>query len=441
MDWLVKYRVSLDCGTKRVVLRTLDGNEVVVIRERQNYLGNVIFALVAEKLVRKGCETYFTYISVSASRDSTMKDIRLVRDFLNVFSDELPGLPLNREMEFEIELFPGTAPVSIVHYRIAPKELTELKAQIQELLDRRFICPNISPWGASILREKQLYAKFSKCEIWLCEVTFLGHVVSAEGIRVDLRKIEAVLDWKQLKNVSEIRNLLRLAGYYRRFVEGFSLIAALLTKLLRKGLLFDWTNTQQKSFEKLKTVLTEAPILVQLKHGKEFTVYSDASHISLACVLMQDDKVVAFSSRQLKTHGANYPTHNLELATVENGCTTDFGINSDGVLCFRGRICVSNGEDLRVRKVTNFVARCFTCQQVKAKYQLPSGLLQLFWKKLQEALGSRLGISTAFHLQTDCQSERVIQILGDMLMNCVIDFRGSWQEYLLLAEFAYNNSF
>lgn len=87
--------------------------------------------------------------------------------------------------------------------------------------------------------EKQLYAKFSKCEFWLREVTFLGHVVSAEGIRVDPRKIEAVLDWKPPKTVSDIRSFLSLAGYYRRFVEGFSLIAAPLTKLLHKGVSFN----------------------------------------------------------------------------------------------------------------------------------------------------------------------------------------------------------
>ncbi|XP_017629047.1 uncharacterized protein LOC108472031 [Gossypium arboreum] len=143
--------------------------------------------------------------------------IQTVRDFPNVFPEELPGLPLNREVEFGIELFPGTAPVSIAPYRMALKELTKLKAQIQELLDRGFIHPSVSHEGhlfydilvyykfedehdehlkmvLQIFHEKQLYAKFTKYEFWLREVTFLGHVVSAKGIRVDPRKIEAVLD-------------------------------------------------------------------------------------------------------------------------------------------------------------------------------------------------------------------------------------------------------
>ncbi|KAK5845393.1 hypothetical protein PVK06_001575 [Gossypium arboreum] len=153
-----------------------------------------------------------------------------------------------------------------------------------------------------VLREKQLYAKFSKCEFWLKEVTFLGHVVSAEGIKVDPRKIEAILEWKPPKSVTEIQSFLGLAGYYRRFVEGFSVMAAPLTKLIRKGAPFVWTDKQQEAFEKLKKVLTEAPVLIQPESGKDFTVYSDASHVGLGCVLMQEGKVVAYASRQLKPH-------------------------------------------------------------------------------------------------------------------------------------------
>ncbi|KAA3487485.1 retrotransposon protein [Gossypium australe] len=145
-----------------------------------------------------------------------------------------------------------------------------------------------------ILREKQMYAKFSKCEFWLREVTFLGHVVSTKGIRVDPRKIEAVLDWKPPKFVAKIRSFLGLAGYYRRFVP------------------FVWSDKQQESFEKLKRILTEA----LPEPGKEFVVYCDTSHTGLECVLMQEGKVVAYASRQLRPHEVNYPTHDLELAAA-----------------------------------------------------------------------------------------------------------------------------
>ncbi|WRX15687.1 Reverse transcriptase domain - like 10 [Theobroma cacao] len=164
------------------------------------------------------------------------------------------------------------------------------------------------------LRERQLYAKFSKCEFWLKEVVFLGHVVSGARIYVDPKKIEAILQWEQPRTVTEIHSFLGLVGYYRRFVEGFSLIAAPLTRLTRKGVKFEWDDVCESRFQELKNRLTSASILTLPVNGKEFVVYSDASKLGLGCVLMQDEKV--YASRQLKKHGMNYPTHDLELAVV-----------------------------------------------------------------------------------------------------------------------------
>ncbi|XP_012482950.1 uncharacterized protein LOC105797538 [Gossypium raimondii] len=292
--------------------------EVVMIRERRNYLSNVISTLVVEKLVRKGCEAFLAYVSVSGSKDSTVKDIRTVNDVLDVFPDELLGLTLNREVEFRIELLPSAAPVSIAPYRMAPKELVELKAQIQELLDRGFIRPSVSPWGAPFRRALIV----SKVDLWSGYHQLRVKEAAVHKTAFKTRYghyefiIEAVLDWKQPKTVSEIRSFLGLAGYYRRFVEGFSLIIVPLTKLLRKCMPFSWTDLQQESFEKLKTVLTEALVLIQPESEKEFTVYSDASQVGLGCVLMQEGKVVEYASHQLKTHEANFSTHDLELAAV-----------------------------------------------------------------------------------------------------------------------------
>ncbi|XP_052479633.1 uncharacterized protein LOC128034825 [Gossypium raimondii] len=145
MDWLVEHRVSLDYVTRRAVLRTKDDTEVVVIGELRDYLSTVISVLVANKLVRKGCEVYLAYVSVSVFEDSFVGDIKIVREFLDVFSEELSGLPLNQEVEFGIKLLPGTAPVSIAPYRMAPKELIKLKVELQELLDCGFIRPSVSP--------------------------------------------------------------------------------------------------------------------------------------------------------------------------------------------------------------------------------------------------------------------------------------------------------
>ena len=95
------------------------------------------------------------------------------------------------------------------------------------------------------LRKRQLYAKLSKCQFWLDRMTFLGHVISAKGVSVDPQKIEAVVNWKPPKNVSEVRSFLGLAGYYKKFVEGFSKITAPLTKLTRKDVKYDWVDACQ----------------------------------------------------------------------------------------------------------------------------------------------------------------------------------------------------
>ncbi|MCF8701934.1 hypothetical protein L3054_11165, partial [Corynebacterium sp. MC-10] len=166
------------------------------------------------------------------------------------------------------------------------------------------------------LREEKLYAKFSKCEFWLDSVVFLGHVVSKEGIRVDPAKVEAVRGWTRPTSATEIRSFLGLAGYYRRFIQGFSSIAAPLTKLTGKNVAFLWSDECEASFQKLKSLLTSAPILTLPETGVDFTVYCDASRVGLGGVLMQKGKVIAYASRQLKVHEKNYSTHDLELAAV-----------------------------------------------------------------------------------------------------------------------------
>ncbi|WVZ96439.1 hypothetical protein U9M48_042077 [Paspalum notatum var. saurae] len=138
------------------------------------------------------------------------------------------------------------------------------------------------------LREHKLYAKFSKCDFWIEEVKFLGHIISNGGIAVDQSKVSEVQNWKIPEDVKGIRSFLGLAGYYRRFIEGFSKIAKPMTALLEKNIKFQWTSACQKAFEELKKRLTTAP----------------------------EGKVIAYASRQLRDHEKNYPTHDLELATV-----------------------------------------------------------------------------------------------------------------------------
>ncbi|XP_028798685.1 uncharacterized protein LOC114754106 [Neltuma alba] len=148
-----------------------------------------------------------------------------------------------------------------------------------------------------ILRDHQLYAKLSKCEFWLKEVKFLGHVVSAQGVAVDPNKVDAVLKWEVPRSVTEVRSFVGLAGYYRRFIQGFSQIAMPLTKLTKKDQPFVWTEKCESAFQELKTKLTTAPVLTLPTPGVPYVLYTDASLKGLGCVLMQNNKVVAYASR------------------------------------------------------------------------------------------------------------------------------------------------
>ncbi|GJS05268.1 putative reverse transcriptase domain-containing protein [Tanacetum coccineum] len=167
-----------------------------------------------------------------------------------------------------------------------------------------------------LLKKEELYAKFSKCEFWIPKVQFLGHVIDSQGIHVDPAKIESIKDWASPKTPTEIRQFLGLAGYYRRFIEGFSKIAKPMTKLTQKKVAFEWGDKQEAAFQTLKHKLCSAPILALPQGAENFIVYCDASHKGLGAVLMQNEKVIAYASRQLKIHEKNYTTHDLELGAV-----------------------------------------------------------------------------------------------------------------------------
>nr|ABG65937.1 retrotransposon protein, putative, Ty3-gypsy subclass [Oryza sativa Japonica Group] len=427
MDWLARYKGVIDCANRKVTLTSNDGRVVTV------------HALSSESLR-------------SSLNQMTLEEIPIVREYPDVFPDDLPGMPPKRDIEFRIDLVPGTTPIHKRPYRMAANELAEVKRQVDDLLQKGYIRPSSSPWGAPVifvekkdhtqrmcvdyralnnvtiknkyllpriddlfdqlkgatvfskidlrsgyhqlrikeedipktafttryglfkctvmsfgltnapaffmnlmnkvfteyqdkfvvvfindiriysrtkeeheehlrlalekLREHQLYAKFSKCEFWLSEVKFLGHVISAGGVAVDPSNVESVTNWKQPKTVSEIRSFLGLAGYYRRFIENFSKIAKPMTRLLQKDVKYKWSEECAQSFQELKNRLISAPILILPDPKKGFQVYCNASKFGLACVLMQDGKVVAYASRQLRPHEKNYPTHDLELAAV-----------------------------------------------------------------------------------------------------------------------------
>ncbi|GKB91985.1 putative reverse transcriptase domain-containing protein [Tanacetum coccineum] len=355
MDWLSKYHARIICDEK-VVHIPIDG-ETLIIRE----------------------------------------EIPVVKEFSEVFPEDLPGLPPVRQVEFQIDLIPGATPVARAPYRLAPSEMQELSNQLQELADRGFIRPSTSPWGAPVLfvkkkdgsfrmcidyrelnkltvkncyplpriddlfdqlqgssvyskidlrsgyhqlrvrdedipktafrtryghyefqvmpfvfiddiliysrnkeehanhlriilellKKEKLYAKFSKCDFWICIVQFLRHLIDSQGLHVDPAKIEAVKNWTSPTTPTEIRQFLGLAD-------------------------------QESAFQLLKQKLCEAPILALTEGNNDFAVYCDASHKGLGAVLMQREKVIAYASRQLKPNEENYTTHDLELGAVAN---------------------------------------------------------------------------------------------------------------------------
>ncbi|XP_074356031.1 uncharacterized protein LOC141695701 [Apium graveolens] len=370
MDWLERHKAIIDCPGKRIIFGDSNSPEFVFQGFKPSGCGKFISAIKAKKMIAHGCEGFLAHVIDTSKVQPDLEDVLVVREFSDVFPDDLEGLPPKREVEFSIDLLPDAQPISKAPYRMAPLELQELKEQLEELLDKGFIRPSVPPWGAPVLfvkkdgsmrlcidyrevfkdfldkfvivfiddilvysksreeheehlrivletlRNNKLYAKYKKCEFWLDQVAFLGHIVSADGIRVDPAKVEAITNWPRPSTTTEVRSFLGLAGYYRRFVEGFSTIAMPLTQLTRKSNKFIWTDECETSFQELKKRLVTSPVLTLPSGLGGYVIYSDASKKGLGCVLMQHGKVIAYISRQLKSHEVNYPTHDLELAAV-----------------------------------------------------------------------------------------------------------------------------
>ncbi|GJT76216.1 putative reverse transcriptase domain-containing protein [Tanacetum coccineum] len=321
MDWLAKYHAVIDCAEK--IVRIPWGNETLIVHGDGSSRGNgtslnIISFTKPHKYLLKGNHVFLAHVTIKEIEDKSgekrLEDVPIVRDFPKVFPEDLPGLSPTRQMEFQIDLVPGAAPVARAPYRLAPSEMKyvyskidlrsgyhQLRVREDDILKTAFRnrCGHyefqVMPFGLTnapankkeheehlktileLLKKEELYTKFSKC------------------IHVDPAKIESIKDWASPKTPTEIRQFLDLAGYYRRFIEEFSKIAKPMTKLTQKKVAFEWSDKQEAAFQTLKNKLCSAPILALPQGAENFIVYCDVSHKGLGVVLMQNEKVIAYA--------------------------------------------------------------------------------------------------------------------------------------------------
>nr|GEV02437.1 reverse transcriptase domain-containing protein [Tanacetum cinerariifolium] len=298
-----------------------------------------------------------------------------------------------------------------------------------------------------LLKKEQLYEKFSKCDFWLYLVQFLGHVIDNKGVHVDLVKIEAIKNWAAPTTPTEVRQFLRLAGYYRRFIEGFYLISKPLTKLTQKDKKYEWGKEEEEPFQLLKQKLCSAPILALLKGMEDFVVYYDAS-LKVADTLSRKERIEPLHVRALvMTVHNNIPKHILdaqkEAMKRKNVRAEKLGRLIKQIFKFHP------GSDTMYQDLNQLYwwpnmkadIATYACVPISIISDRDSHFTSRLWRSLQKALGMNLDMSTTYHPQTNGQSERMIQTLEDMLRACVIDFGSSWDRYLPLVEFSYNNSY
>ncbi|GKD92509.1 putative reverse transcriptase domain-containing protein [Tanacetum coccineum] len=431
MDWLVKQDVVIVYGEK--VVRIPYGNKMLIVK--------------SDKGVSR----------LKKSKEKRLEDVPVIHDFYEVFPEELSGLPPSRQMR-------------------------ELSVQLQELPEKGFIHMSSSPWGALVLFVKKKDGSFRMCIDYyeLNKLTIKNHY--------PLPRIDDLFDQLQEEDIP-ITAFRTRYGYFDFQVMPFGLTNAPavfmdLMNRVCKPYLDNCVHVDPAKIEAIKNwaapttpieqKLCSASILALPKGMEDFVVYCDASLKCYRAMLMQREKVIAYASRQLKIHEENYATHNLELGAVvfalsglrdlvmHESHKSKYSINPRSDKLYQDLKLLYWWPNMKA-DIATYVSTCLTCAKVKAEHQKPSGLMQqpdilsahflpikktdsmeklmqLYLKEVM-SLGMNLDISTAYHPQTNGQSERIIQTLEDMLHAYVIDFGSSWDRHLPLVEFSYNNSY
>ncbi|XP_073119181.1 uncharacterized protein [Henckelia pumila] len=248
MDWMTKNAVVIDFQQRSVLVRPEGEEPFLFEATRGSRRTQIISFMQDKKLVHDGCKAFLASLSLTElPTRPDISDVDVVRDFEDLFLGNVAGIPPDREVEFSINLVPGTVPISKAPYRLAPTKMKELKEQIQELLNKGFIRPSISPWGAPVLFVKKKDGSLRLCidyrELNGVTVKNKYPLPRIEDLfdqlqgasKVDPSKVQAVKEWSAPKNASEIRSFLGLAGYYKKFIKSFSSIAVPLITFERVG--------------------------------------------------------------------------------------------------------------------------------------------------------------------------------------------------------------
>ncbi|EOY26465.1 Uncharacterized protein TCM_028160 [Theobroma cacao] len=324
--------------------------------------------------IRKGYSAYLAHVIDTSKEEPKLKDVSIVIEFSDVFLDELLGLLPDRKLEFSIDLLSGTAPISIISYRMAPAELRKLKVQLQDLINKGFIRPSTSPWGAPVL-----FVKKKDGILWLCIDYRQLNGVTIKN-KYPLPRIDDLFYHLQGAMVFSKIDLRVFNSYLEKFVIVFiddilvyskdddehavhlrivlQTLLTPLTRLTRKGVKFEWDDVCGSRFQELKNQLTSTPVLTLPVNGKEFVVYSDTSKLGLGCLLMQDEKVVAYASWKANVVGDALSRKSLSsLASLQNSYIPMLlEMKSLGIQ-------LSNSEDGTV--LASFVVRPLLLKQIK----------------------------------------------------------------------------
>ncbi|GJX50375.1 putative reverse transcriptase domain-containing protein [Tanacetum coccineum] len=324
MDWLVDQDAVIVCG-KKVVHISVKNKMLVVEGDRGTSRLKIISCIKASKYIERGHQLFVAHVTEKEPKEKRLEDVPVIRDFPEVFPDHLNlyrvlhllpvphsqyRYPLPRIERYLFDQLQGSSVYSKI----------DLQSGYHQLRIREQDIPITAFWTRYGHYEFQVMSfgltNALACDFWLESVQFLGHVINNKGVHVDPAKVEAIRNWSAPTTPKEVRQFLGLAGYYRRFIEGFSLISKPLTKLTQKNKKYEWGTEEDEAFQTLKQKLCSAPILCFAMGTENFVVYCDVSHKGYGAVLMQREKVIAYASRQLKKHEENYTTHDLDAVVL-----------------------------------------------------------------------------------------------------------------------------